>query len=419
MSGVRADPPPQRVGHILRRRDFRHLWAADAVSQLGNRINILAMPLLAITVLNASTVEVSLLRTLETAAWLVLGMPVGAWCDRMRCRPVLIVADVGRAVVLGTVPIAFLFGVLTFWQLCCVAAITGILTVFFDVAHQTYLPRLIERGELLDGNAKLQANTSVAAVVAPSVSGFLVQWFGAAIAVLANALSFLWSACWLSTIRAKESRPVRAGRPRLMAEIGAGLRLVMSHPLLRVIGLTGALGSLFQSAHTAVSVVFLVRTLHLAPGAIGLLSSTALVGAVIAAFVVRPIAAKLGQARLMCLAALAYGVGFLVFPVTRPGVGLVCWAVAGFATSCAIVMLNVVQVSFQQAICPDELLGRMNATMKFLLWGTIPVGSALGGGLATVVGLRGTLWIAATGVLVSSVWLLLSPVRRLRDLPED
>lgn len=418
MSSVRADTGRRRIGGILGQRDFRHLWAADAISQLGNRINVLAMPLLAITVLNASTVEVSLLRTLETAAWLVLGMPVGAWCDRLRCRPVLIVADVGRAVVFGTVPVAYLFGVLTIWQLFAVAAVTGILTVFFDVAHQTYLPRLIGRGELLDGNAKLQANTSVAAVVAPSVSGFLVQWFGAVTAVLVNAVSFLWSASWLGGIRASETRPVRTDKPRLVAEILAGLRLVLANPLLRVIGLTGAMASLFQSAHLAVSVVFLVRTLHLAPGAIGLLSSTALVGAVIGAFVVRPIATRLGQARLMCVAALVYGAGFVLYPLTRSGWWLACWAVAGFVTSCAIVMLNVVQVSFQQTICPDELLGRMNATMKFLLWGTIPVGSALGGGLAVAAGLRGTLWIAAIGVLLSSVWLLLSPVRKLRDLPD-
>jgi MFS family permease len=402
---------------LLRHHDFRHLWAADAISQVGNRINVLAVPLLAITVLDASTFDVSLLRTLETLAWLVFGLPVGAWCDRLRARRVMMVSDLGRAVAFGTIPLAALFGLLTVAQLCVVAAIAGIMTVFFDVAHQTFLPRLVEHEQLLEGNAKLQVNMSVAAVISPSLSGFIVQWFTAPIAVLVNALSFVWSAVWLKGVRTREELPPRVGKPRLRQEIREGLRLVVRHPLLRPIGLTGALQSLFQSIHLAISVVFMVRVLHLDPAGIGLLSSTTLLGAVLGAYAAGGLARRLGQARLMRIAALTYGGAFLLYPLTQFGWWLASWAVAGFMTSAGVVVLNVVTVSFQQRVCPRQLLGRMNATMKFLSWGTIPIGSILGGALAAMAGLRGTLWIAAAGVLVSAVPLLASPLRGLRDLP--
>jgi hypothetical protein len=275
--------PKPRAG-LLTDHDFRHLWAADAISQLGNRINVLAVPLLAITVLDASTFEVSLLRTLETLAWLVFGLPVGAWCDRLRARRVMITADVVRAVAFGTIPLAALFGGITVIHLCVVVAVAGVLTVFFDVAHQTFLPRLVERDHLVEGNAKLQANMSIAAVVSPSLSGLLVQWFTAPIAILVNAVSFVWSAAWLKTIRKREVLPPRPAKPGIRTEIKEGLHLVVTHSLLRPIGITGALQSLFQSVHLAISVVFLARVLHLSPAVIGFLSSTTLVGAVLGAF---------------------------------------------------------------------------------------------------------------------------------------
>jgi MFS family permease len=408
--------PKPRMG-LLKQRDFRHLWAADAISQLGNRVNVLAVPLLAITVLDASTFEVSLLRTLETLAWLVFGLPVGAWCDRLRARRVMITADIVRAVAFGTVPLAALLGWLSVAQLCVVVAVAGVFTVFFDVAHQTFLPRLVSREQLVEGNTKLQANMSVAAVISPSLSGFIVQWFTAPVAVLLNAVSFLWSAAWLQGIHKREDLAPKQGKPRLRTEIKEGLRFVATHPLLRPIALTGALQSLFQSVHLAISVVFLVRVLGLNPATIGLLSSTTLIGAVLGAFSSGWLTRRLGQGRLMWIAALAYGGAFMLYPLTQPGWWLASWAVAGFVTSAGVIVLNVVTVSFQQSACPDHLLGRMNATMKFLVWGTIPVGSALGGGLAAIAGLRGTLWIAAVGVLLSSVFLLVSPLRRLRDLP--
>lgn len=407
-----------RVGGLLRHRDFRHLWAADAISQFGTRISYLAVPLLAISTLQASSFEVSLLRAFQTIAYLLIGLQVGAWCDRMRCRPVLVSVDLGRALALGSVPVAAAFHILTFGQLFAVVFVTGVLTVFFDVAHQTYLPRLIGRDQLVEGNARLQGNASVAAVAAPTIAGYLVQWFTAPFAVLADAASYLWSAVWLRSIRAREQPSPRVEGSTMRLEIAEGLRLVAGHPLLRAIAGNGMTQSLAQSAHTAIIVVFLVRTVHLSPAQIGLLTSVGLAGAIVAALSTRRLIGVVGHSRLMWVISLVNGVGFLLFPLTSAGGRLSFYAAAGFVTSFCIIALAVVQVSFQQSVCPERLLGRMNATMKFLIWGAMPPGSVLGGLLATFVGLRTTLWVAAAGVLLAAAWLLFSPLRSMRHLPD-
>jgi fucose permease len=195
------------MGGLLSHHDFRRLCAANAISKVGTGISNLALPLFAVITLHASTFEVSMINTLQTVAYLLIGLQAGAWCDRMRCRPILVFADVGRAIALGSIPVAAFFGVVTVWQLYLAIFVTGMLTVFFDVAHQSYLPRLVQRDDLIEGNATLRASTSVSALIAPSLAGYLVQRFTAPVAVLVDALSYLWSASWLKAIRAREPHP--------------------------------------------------------------------------------------------------------------------------------------------------------------------------------------------------------------------
>src|SRR5436305_3910245 len=208
---------------LLRNGDFRRLWLADGFSQFGNRVAVLAVPLLASASLHASTFEVSLLRTVQTAAYLVLGLQAGAWCDRLRLRPLLIGTDLGQAVAFASVPIAAAFGVLSLTQLYVVVGIAGVLAVFGTVAHQTYLPRLIGPDDLVEGNAKLYANLSVSAVAAPGATGFLMQFLGGPAAIAVNAASFVWSALWLRGIRQPEVRPERTDRVPLRRELGDGI----------------------------------------------------------------------------------------------------------------------------------------------------------------------------------------------------
>ncbi|NIK57051.1 MFS transporter [Kribbella shirazensis] len=404
---------------ILRHPDFRRLWAADLLSQLGSRLSMGAVPLLAVLTLDASTLQVSLLRTCETAAWLVLGLFAGAWADRVRCRPVLVYADLLRALLFASIPVAWWFDVLTLTQVYAVLIPAGILTVLFDVAHTSYLPRLLDRDRLLPGNAKLAANHSVAAVVGAGASGLLVQWLGAALTIGLDALSFLWSAVWLRSIRAPEAAPAKPERPDLRREIGDGLRYVFKHPLLRPLALNTMATMLFQAAAGAIMIVYLVRGVHLQPATIGVLSMIGLLGAIVASAVTEKLSTRYGDARTLLLSSTGIGVAFTVQALTAPG-WKVSWFVVGtLLAGFCIIVSYILQVSTQQRLCPPELQGRVSATMSFVSWGAAPLGSLLGGALGTALGLRTTLWIAGLGTLAGAAFLYLSPLRTLRTIPAD
>ncbi|WP_435157871.1 MFS transporter [Amycolatopsis sacchari] len=405
-------------GGLLRQPDFRRLWTADLLSQFGDRLNVLALPLLAAGSLGASAFGVSLLRTLQTLAYLAIGLQVGAWCDRMRLRPLLIGTDLGRFALYATVPVAAAFGVLTMGQLYAVVAVAGVLAVFFEVGHQTYLPRLVPRDRLLEGNARLQTNLSVAAVTAPSAGGFLVQYFGGQAAVGGNALSFLWSALWLGRIRKPEPVPPRTERVPLRRQIREGLDFVRKHPLLRPIAAALTLASLFQSVQIAIGVVFLLREVRLSPGIIGLLSTTGLLGALVGAVTGRRIGQRVGEARLLWVMGVLIALGYTAMALASPGWLVACYPVGNFVTAFAITVSNIVQVSFQQGATPERLRGRVTATMRFVTFGVAPVGSLLGGLVADVAGLRASMWLATVGMALSAARLIGSPLRRLRVLPE-
>ncbi|SEF30764.1 Predicted arabinose efflux permease, MFS family [Amycolatopsis pretoriensis] len=399
----------------LANRDFRRLWLADLVSQLGSRVDVLAVPLLAVTALGASVFEVSLLRTAESLPYLLLGLQVGAWCDRMRHRPALIAADVGRAVLIASIPVAALFGVLGLAHLLVVVFGVGLLGVFFDIAHQTYVPRLVTREQLPDANSRLQTNLSMAAVAGPGLAGVVVQALGNAAALGVDAVSYLGSALWLHRIEAHDVRPEPRPR-RLLREIGDGLRVVRGDRILLAISVHGAVSSFFQSVHLAIVIVFLARDVGLSPWAIGLLGTATLTGALTAGLVARRIGERIGGARALCGAAVLYGLAYQLYPFTGPGWALTCYVVAGFFASFGVIVLNVFGMSFQQAVAPPELLGRVNSITHTLVFGAVPLGSLLGGALAGAFGMRVTLHIAAAGVLASAAILLRSPLRKLRDL---
>lgn len=403
---------------ILSHPDFRRLWIADLLSQLGSRLGMMAAPLLAVLTLNASTLQVSLLRTSETAAWLVLGLFAGAWVDRVRCLPVLVAADLGRAVLFGSIPVAAWFGVLTLTHLYVVLAAAGLLTVLFDVAHSSYPPRLLAPEQLLPGNAKLAANHSVAAVVGAGAGGFLVQWLSAAVTIGLDALSFLWSALWLRSVRTPEPRPAPAERPNLRREIGEGLGYVFRHPLLRPIALNQTTTMLFQAAGGAVMIVFLVREIHLSPSLIGLLSMTGLLGALAASWFTERLSTRIGDARALVLGSVAIGVAFTLQALTRPGWGLAWYVLGTLLAAIGIIVSYILAISARQRLCPPDLQGRVSATMSFVSWGAAPIGSLLGGLTATAIGLRPTLLLAGLATLLGSAWLLFSPLRTLRVIPD-
>ena len=405
-------------GALLRHRDFRLLWGGETVSELGSQVSLLAIPLLAVRTLHATTFEMGLLTAASTAAFLVVGLPAGVWVDRMRKRRVMIGADLGRMLALGSIPIAYAVGGLTLAQLFVVTLASGILTVFFDVAYQSYLPTLVGREHLVEGNAKLTGSAQVAAVAGPSVAGGLVQAVGSSAAVTLDSVSVV-SAVAVGAIGAPEPKPVvpEGGHPRLVRGIGEGLRFVFGNALLRAIAATTATSNLFSGIAAAVEIVFLVRQVHASPGVIGLLFTMGGVGGVVGAFSAGPIARRFGGARATIIG-IAASVGALLIPLTMPGAGLLYFGFGMLLVGFSATVYNVNQVSFRQRLCPDRLLGRMNATMRFVVWGVLPIGALIGGVLGSVFGLRTTLWVGALGEALAGIWLLASPMRTLRDFPD-
>jgi MFS family permease len=405
--------------NLWRHRDFLLLWAGETVSQVGIMVSHLALPLLAATTLGATPWEMGLLVAAERGAFLLIGLPAGVLLDRVRRRPVMIGANIARFLLIGSIPPAWALGVLTFGQLLVVALLAGIATVFFDVAYQSVLPAVVGRAGLVEGNAKLESTRAGAEAAGPALAGGLVQVAGAAVAVLLDAVGYLVSAAFLAGMRTRETVAARDPGRSMRAEMAEGLRYVLGHPLLRPIVCCTGTANLFMGVLSAVSVLFLARELGQAPGVIGLVmaagSAAGVVGAVTAGSWIR----RLGQGRTLVVALLVTGPVALALPLTTPGAGLTWFALGMASVMYGGVVYNVAQVSFRQSVCPDRLLGRMNASIRFLVWGTIPIGGLLGGALGELVGLRATLLVTAIGLLLCPGWVLASPLRHLRDLPAD
>jgi MFS family permease len=416
-----AQPPsstPRQRGGLWHHLDFRRLWIGETVSQFGTTVSQLALPLVAILVLHASTFSVGLLATCEMLAFLVVGLPSGAWVDRMRYRWVLIVNDLVRAGALVSIPIAQAAGVLTIGQLYAVALVTGVSTVFFDVAYQSYLPQLVARSEIVEGNAKLQASESVSQIAGPGIGGLLIQWLTAPYAVLIDAVSFLWSAAWVGSISARPAKPERKPDRNLGREIGEGLRFVLGNRLLRSIAMCTGTSNLFSNVAFPVYYVLLARQLHLSAGIIGSFTSIAAVGGLFGSLAATRIATRFGQGPTIWMSiAIGLPTAF-VAPFVHRNASLVLLAAAQLLSWSMVVVYNITQVSFRQGLCPPDLLGRMNATMRFLVWGTIPLGAFLGGVLGATIGVRHTLLVAAIGGCVAVLPVYFSPLRRMRELPQ-
>lgn len=404
-------------GSLSRHRDFRSLWLGDTISQFGTLITQTSAPLLAALVLSATPFQMGLLTASSNAAFLLVGLPAGAWVDRMRRRPVMYTADLVRAALLFSVPLAWWFGVLTLVQLIAVTLLVGVLTVFFDLSYQSYLPTLVGREHLIEGNGKLQASQSVAQVSGPALGGLLTQAFGAANALLANAVGYLVSAVCLWRIRTVEPEPVRPPERNMRREIAEGLRFVLhNRSLVAVVATTGG-GNLFFSMCGAVEILFLTRQLGASPGLVGALTAVGGIGGVLGAVSAGMISDRIGQARTIWLSLLVTTPFMLLTPLAQRGPLIVLFAVGYLFCSFGVIVYNIAQVSYRQAICPDRLLGRMNASVRFIVWGVSPIGALIGGGLGGLIGVRATLAIGALGMSLTALPVLFSPLRKLRDLP--
>ena len=414
-------PPARRS--LLRHPDFMKLWSAETISVFGSQITQLALPLIAATVLQVSPFEFGLLTTIEFLPFILLSLPAGVWVDRLRRRPIMIVADVGRAVTLLTIPIAFLFDGLTIWQLYAVGFLNGCFTVFFDVSYQSYLPSLVERDQLVEGNSKLEISRSSSQILGPGAAGLLIGVLRAPLAILIDAISFIVSALLLVWIRRPEPPPephdeATGPRPSMHQDVAAGLRYVTGHRWLRAIAATTGTSNLFTTLGFSILILFLVRDRGFTAELIGFAFSIGGLGVMTAALTTTRITKVLGVGRTLVLGALGFSLSLLPVAAAPDALLFPAVALSGFMGGFCGVAWNINQVSLRQAITPTRMQGKMNGTMRFIVWGTIPVGSILGGALGELIGLHNTIWVGAIGGAFAFVPVALSSVRSIREMPE-
>jgi MFS family permease len=444
---------------LFRKPDFARLWTAATISLFGSQVSLIAIPFIATVVLGASPGQVGLLVTVDFLPFLLFTLPAGVWVDRMSRKRILVAADVGRALMLATIPIAYSVGSLTIWQLYVVGFVNGIFTVFFDVADQSYLPTVLERDELVDGNSKLQISASAAQILGQPFGGGIVALLTAPIAIAVDALSFVASAFLIFRIRrpeapvdataaavapsaaaatepsatgvsvatetiaaegsaAAETAAAETPRPGMRSEMMSGLRYIFGNKYLRSIAPTTATSNLFNNIALATFAVFAYRELGLTPALVGLIGGIAGAGVLLGALVAGRVADRFGVGRAIVWSTLIGGIAGLLVPLAPAGGALPYLAVAFFIGGIVNVIYNVNQVSLRQAITPQRFLGRMNATMRFLVWGTIPIGSLIGAALSELIGVRNTVWVGSVLGLLPFLFVFFSPVRRLARIPD-
>ncbi|MEV4286561.1 MFS transporter [Nonomuraea bangladeshensis] len=403
---------------VLRNPDFLRFLSSHLASELGANISRVALPLVAVLVLHAGPAEVGLLTALQTTAYLVIGLPAGVWVDRMRRRRVMMASDLARFVLVGSVPVAAELGVLTMPMLCVVALLAGTAQVFNDVADQTYLPRLVRGPQLADGNAKLETVRAASFLSGPAIGGALVELVGASRTIAATALGSLASMLFLTTIRTPDEPRRADGREPLLRGIREGLAFLWQDRLMRMFTASSAISNLSVSGVLGLSVLFLADVVRLEPGLLGALLTAGGVGGMVGGLSAGRLSRRLGAARVTWLAAVIVPPFCLLLPMTQADWRASFFAVTSFAISYAAAMSNIGQLTYRQTVTPEHLLGRVNGSVRFLVWGTMPVGALLGGLIAAQLGVRQALWILLTGRALAFVPLLFSPLPRMREFDE-
>lgn len=409
----------KRSSSLWRHADFLKLWAGQTVSLFGSQITLLALPLTAVLTLKATPGEMGILVALSNAPNL-LSFLAGAWVDRLRRKPVLILADLGRALVLLSIPLGAALHVLRIELLYPIALLLGVLTVVFDVAYGSLLPSLIERDQLVEGNSKLQVSDAAARVVGPGIGGALVQLLTAPIAVAFDAVSFLASVLSLLLIRTAEPpAPTQEQRESLRKEVLEGARFVFRHPLLRPMLIFNAVWNFSDSIIFAVYVLYATRDLGLGPGVLGLTFTLASVGFLVGATIASRVQRHLGLGPAIVLGGALEGLGVLLVPVSHGPVtaAAVVLGAAQFIIGLGFPFVGIGMVSVRQAITPDRMLGRVVATSRSITWGVLPLGNLLGGVLGSVIGLHGAIVLGAGTGSIAFLALLFSPVRTLGEAP--
>ena len=414
-----AASPRDQAGSLWRDRNFMTLWSGQALSQFGAQLTELAIPVLAVLLLDATEFEVGVLNAANVAAFLVIGLPAGAWIDRMRKRHVMIWADGVRAVALATIPLLWWMGALQMWHLIAVVAVMGVATVFFDVAYQSIVPSLVRPGQIAEANGKLQSTYELANIAGPGAGGWLIGVLTAPFAVLTTVGTYLISLVALVLTRDHEERRDAGDRAPILQEIWEGLRFVFTERLLRRIVATTGTSNFFNTITVTMVPLFLLRDLGFSPQSMGLIFSLGAVGGLLGAVATPRLVRWIGEARTIPVSSIGFSLAALVLPLAAvvPAAAFALFVAPWFIASFAVLVYNITQVTFRQRITPPRLLGRMNASVRFVVWGVMPIAALLSGALGTWLGVVPTMWIGAVGQALSALFVVFAPFWSMRELP--
>jgi MFS family permease len=395
------------------------LWAGETASQFGEQFGNLAIPVIAVSVLGATSFEVGMLNAAETLAFLVIGLPAGAWIDRWIKRRVMLRVDLIRAVLLAAIPVLWFTHLLAFWQLLIVATAVGVCSVFFDVSYQSFIPNLVRNDQIGDANSKLETSAQVARIAGPAAAGGLLALLAAPLLLAVTAVTYLLSFFALTSIRDNEvAKPVEDRRP-LVVEIKEGLSWVFHQPLLVRIVLCTAISNLFGALIFAMMPILVLRELGLSPAFYGLIGSAGAVGGLLGASLSGRIQKWVGEGHAIPLSQIVFGLSVFLMPLAAflPAVAVPLLIAGEFFFSASVLVYNIAQVSFRQRICPPALLGRMNASIRFIVWGVMPIGGLVAGLLSTGIGVVPTIIVGCAGSLLGGIPVIFSTLWRMRALP--
>jgi predicted MFS family arabinose efflux permease len=419
-AGVEPKKASRFKGRLWHHLDFLKFWTGDTITQFTGQVSGLALPTVAVVTLGATGFELGVLNALSLVAFPVLGLFVGVWMDRMRRRPVMIVADLVELAMLATIPVAFVFGVLGIYQLYVIAAVTGVCTLFFDVAYQSYLPSLVSKDDVLEGNQKLQISASAAQVTGPAIASGMMGLLGAAMSVIADVVGTLVGAAMLLFIRKPEPDPqanATGQQRRFFAEMKEGIRVVTGNKLLWTQAGCTATANLGFSIFYVALILFAYRILLFTPALIGIPFSIGALGFLVGVLMSPRVTGTLGLGRSIALASVL-PIFELIALLATGGFKIELLGLALFVGNLGIPIYNINQVSLRQIITPNRLQGRMNATMRTLVWGTQPVGSLIGGALVTLVGITPAMVVGAVISGSAFLWIVLGPIFKLKKQPE-
>ncbi len=409
----------KNTSSVLRNRNFQYLWAGQTVSTIGSQMSGLALPVLAVTMLQASEWQVGMMNAAGMSMFLLIGLPAGAWVDRWLKRRVMILADAVRMLVLFSVPFAWWAGVLDMTYIIISAAVISAANVFFDVAYQSVLPIMLPKEHMAKANSALETTNQTSMLAGPAVVGFLLSIVKAPILMLADAVSFLVSMISIALIKMDESTIAKKDRGRLRDDIAEGVKFVTKHPIISRITATTAVSNLFGSAVQTLLPILVLRTMDVPPALYGLGFTAAAAGGLAGAVSAAKIGEKFGQGNTVIGAMVLCSVAMIGFPIAA-SIGTISAFPIVIASEVLVtfasLVYNITQVSARQALCPEHLLGRMNASIRFFVWGVMPISALLAGAFATWFGMIPVLIVGAIGSLSATWFVFASPLRGMKNI---